>query len=264
MKVRIWTLILGLAVSNLTACVVVQGSSVVRGSGDVVEETRQVSGFDRVELATIGTLTIEKGHEIRLVVEAEDNLLEYIQTRVQGSKLLIDVEQGASITPTRPIRYRLTIADLREITLSSSGDAEAPSIQASEFIIGINSSGSLTMDGIEADRVNIMVSSSGNARLGEIVTDQLSVEIESSGNVTIRAGSAGRQEISLSSSGDYEARDVQSSRVEARLSSSGSATVRVSEVLSGRLTSSGNLEYIGNPEVDVETTSSGDVNRIRD
>jgi hypothetical protein len=264
MKRWIWILGLLLAVSSLTACELVLESNIVRGSGDVVEEVRDVDDFDRVELGTIGTLIIEQSDETRLVVEADDNLLPYIETRVQGGKLLIDVEQGASITPTRPIRYRLTIDDLREITLSSSGGAEAPSIHASEFTIRIKSSGSLAMDGIEADRVDITVSSSGNVRLDEIATGRLAVKIESSGNVTIGGGTADEQNITISSSGDYEARDVQSTRVEARLSSSGSATVRVSEVLNGRLTSSGNLDYSGNPRVDVDTTSSGDVNHIGD
>jgi hypothetical protein len=265
MKKGTWILLLLLAVSSLTACdIIVEGGNIVRGSGDVVQESREVSGFDRVELATIGTLIIENGARTSLTVEAEDNLLQYIQTRVQGGKLLIDVEQGASITPTRPIRYRLTISDLREITLSSSGDAEAPSMQAQEFDIQIHSSGSLAMDGIDADRVGITVTSSGNVDLDVVSASQLSIDIESSGDVTIGGGSADEQDITISSSGNYEARDVQSIRVEARLSSSGSATVRVSEVLRGRLTSSGSLNYVGNPQLDVETTSSGDVNRIGD
>lgn len=262
MKGRVWISLLLLAVWVLSSCEYVQGGNIVRGSGDVVEETRDVSGFDRVELGTIGTLIIEQGDQAGLVVEAEDNLLQYIETRVQGGKLLIDVRQGASITPTRPIRYRLTTDDLREIALSSSGDAQAPMWQASQFAIQISSSGSLSMDGIEADRVDITVSSSGNVGLDEIITGRLSVVIESSGNVTIGSGSADEQDIRISSSGDYEAREVESTRVEARLTSSGSATVRVSEVLNGRLSSSGNLYYIGNPQVDVQTTSSGDVQRL--
>jgi hypothetical protein len=56
----------------------------VRGSGNVVEETREVSGVSGVELATLGTLHVEIGESESLRIEAEDNLLEYIETDVRN------------------------------------------------------------------------------------------------------------------------------------------------------------------------------------
>ena len=41
------------------------------------------------------------------------------------------------------------------------------------------------------------------------------------------------------------------------LSSSGSATIQVSDQLSGTLSSSGNVYYIGNPVMNINVTSSG-------
>jgi hypothetical protein len=257
-----------MTLSALTACVVIEntdsGRGIIRGTGEVVDESRNLSGFNQIELATIGTLIIESGDETGVVIEAQENLIQYIETVVRGGRLVIDVQEGVNIDATRPIRYRLTVGELHEIALSSSGSAQATRMEATDFSISISSSGSLEMDGIEADQVEIAVSSSGNVRLSELVADRLNVEIQSSGNITIGDGRADTQDISISSSGSYDARNLRSGRADARLSSSGDATVRVSEVLNARLTSSGDLFYIGNPQVDADATSSGKVEQIDD
>jgi hypothetical protein len=88
------------------------------------------------------------------------------------------------------------------------------------------------------------------------------VKISSSGEVEISGGQIQKQNIDISSSGDYQARDMASTTADIDLTSSGSATVWVSDRLSGSLSSSGNIYYVGNPEVDVKTTSSGRITQI--
>jgi hypothetical protein len=72
-----------------------------------------------------------------------------------------------------------------------------------------------------------------------------------------------RQNVQLSSSGDYRADSLVSREASVGLSSSGSATVRVSESLDARISSSGNVRYRGNPlKVASNTSSSGRVIRL--
>ena len=78
-------LLLVMAVSA-TGCL---GIRTVSGSGKVTEEEREVSGFTGVELATIGNLTIELGERESLHIEAEDNLMRYLETEVRGETLII-------------------------------------------------------------------------------------------------------------------------------------------------------------------------------
>ena len=46
----------------------------VRGSGDIETEERDVSGFDEVYLSGIGNLIVTQGEEESLVIEADDKL----------------------------------------------------------------------------------------------------------------------------------------------------------------------------------------------
>src|SRR5215218_10670529 len=95
----------------------------LRGSGNVKTESRNVSGFQQVELDGQGTLTITQGDNEALTVEAEDNILPRIKTTVANNRLTISFDrQGlTAIEPTRPINYALTLKDLSALDLSGSG-----------------------------------------------------------------------------------------------------------------------------------------------
>jgi hypothetical protein len=61
----------------------------ITGSGPVVAQERDVSGISGVELAMSGTLHISMGNTTSLRIEAQDNLMEYIETEVRGGMLQI-------------------------------------------------------------------------------------------------------------------------------------------------------------------------------
>jgi hypothetical protein len=261
-----FALLVSVMALSILACQVVGLPSApgktIRGSGDVVEETREVSGFTAIELATLGTLHIQVGEGESLRIEAEDNLLEYIETKVRNGRLKIEIQDNINLRSTRPINYYLTVTDLDTIVISSSGDIEAPDLETERFSITISSSGDLEMGDLEADTLTVDISSSGDMTMGVLHANTLEVDISSSGNLDIAGGEVERQNVAITSSGDYTARNLESVEAEVRLTSSGAATIRVSDDLRANLSSSGDLYYIGNPTVDATTTSSGDVVQI--
>jgi len=194
----------------------------IRGSGDVVEQTRAVSGITGVNLATLGHLTIEVGNTESLRIEAEDNLMEYLETEVRNGSLRIGTQEDVRLDPTKPVNYYLTVTGLDTIVISSSGDIE----------------------------------------MGELEADVLEVDISSSGDLDIASGQVKAQNVTISSSGNYTAEDLVSTEAEVRLNSSGSATIWVLDFLKANLNSSGDLRYRGDPTVDATTNSSGEVIQI--
>ena len=238
------------------------GFGTVRGSGNVVEESRAVSGVTGVELATLGNLTIELGDKESIRIEAEDNLMDYLETDVLAGTLRIKTQNGIRLSPTRPVNYYLTVKSLEDISISSSGDIQAPDLEADRFSITVSSSGDLVMGDLDADELAVRISSSGDVTMDELNANTLEVDISSSGNLTISGGYVETQNITISSSGNYTAEDLESDEADVRLSSNGSATIWVQERLEASLSSSGDLRYRGDPSVDTNTSSSGDVIQI--
>ena len=238
----------GVLLLSILACSVSfngnNGGETVRGSGNVVEEEREVSGLTGVELTLQGTLYVEVGSDEALRIEAEDNLLEYIETDMQAGTLVIETRSGYNLNNKKPIKYYLTVIDLKEVSTSSSGDIVSEDLQSESFSIHVSSSGDVTIASLECTTLDVGISSSGDVKIG--------------------AGQVKRQKINGSSSGDYNASELPSQEAQVNLSSSGDANIRVSELLTGNLSSSGDIHYIGNPEVDVSSSSSGRVVKVGD
>jgi Putative auto-transporter adhesin, head GIN domain len=229
----------------------------IGGSGKVVTQTRDVSNISSVEIALPGTLHITMGDQEALTIEAEDNLMDYIETNVTLGRLVIETKSGYNIQPTRPINYDLTVTKLSAITISSSGGVDTGDLNSDTFSITISSSGSLSISSMKCSSLQVKSSSSGNAIIGNLAADTISLTLSSSGNVEIQNGQVPQQDIRLSSSGEYKANNLASTSAVVRISSSGSATIRVSDQLTGTLNSSGNVYYIGNPTVNISSSSSG-------
>jgi hypothetical protein len=229
----------------LSACDLVALQDVgerVNGSGNIVEETLEVSGISGVHLATIGDMTIELGDKESLLIEAEDNLLEYFETEVRNGKLIIGTRDNVSLNPTEPVKYYLTVNGLDTIEISSVGNITAPDLQTERFTINSDSTGDLEM--------------------GELIADSLDVDIDSGGDVNIAGGEVDSQTVTIDSTGNYTAENLGSDNADVRINSTGNATIWVSEQLKARLNSTGNVRYRGNPTVDASSNSTGDVIQI--
>ena len=79
MKTKMIALLIVCAVA-LTACGLPVRFTEVRGSGNVITESRTVAGFNAVELSGIGTLIIEQSDRESLEITAEDNLMRHIKS----------------------------------------------------------------------------------------------------------------------------------------------------------------------------------------
>ena len=238
------------------------GIDSVRGSGEVVEEQRPVSGIKSVRLANQGDVFIELGEEETLVIEAEDNLLEYITSEMNGSQLVLRTRPGVNLRNSAPIRYYLTVTELEELSVSSSGDIDAPRFETTDFRIEVSSSGDVKLDELDVERLRVNISSSGDVAIGNLYAEEIDLNISSSGSLNVLGGQVDEQEITISSSGDYSARDLASRVANVRISSSGSATLRVSDRIDASLSSSGDLYYLGSPSLNARQTSSGEVIQI--
>lgn len=225
----------------LAGCEIQMGPvEVVQGSGKVKTESREIHGFDRVRVTGIGTLTITQGATEALTVEAEDNLLPRLRSEVQNGTLLLSTSHGTSMQPTKPIRYDLTMKQLRAIDLTGAPNASA--------------------DGLTADQLALDLSGAGRMNLAHVTTGSLTVHMSGAGQVTV-SGQTPQQTVSLSGAGRYQASDLASERATVDVSGAGSCAVKVSDHLAVTLSGAGEVTYTGSPAVDENVTGVGRVTR---
>ena len=193
------------------------GTPAVRGSGVVRSEQRDVAGFDQISLSGSGEVRVEQTGVESLTVEAEENLLPLLETRVDDGRLTLGSKPNVNISPTRPIRYHVTVKSLTAVGVSGSGSYRVEGIDTPRLRADISGSGSATLAG-RADDVRLTISGSGNYDAAQLASKTASVEISGSGSATVNASE--RVEAHVSGSGSV--RYLGSPSVEKHVSGSGS------------------------------------------
>ncbi|HEX5164284.1 MAG TPA: head GIN domain-containing protein [Thermomicrobiales bacterium] len=209
----------------------------VTGSGNVTSETRPLADWTAVALACPGTLDLQIGPNQGITIEAEDNILPLIETRVDGGGLQIRFQPAAqSIRPTQPIRFRAATPAIDGLAVSGSGSIHAPAIEGATLTLGTSGSGSIDV--------------------ASASTGALDARISGSGSVTVR-GDTRDCDVRVSGSGDLNARDLACHRAHVNVSGSGSVMLRVEREIEGRISGSGSIVYSGQPVTSIRTSGSG-------
>jgi hypothetical protein len=211
----------------------------VIGSGSMASETRLLGDFHGIDLGIPGEMKVTLGDAQSISIEAEDNILPLIETRVSGGKLTVGSVPGKVIQPTKPIKYVVTTKTMDQLITGSLGSIIAPALSVKKFKAEINSTGAIEIETLEAD--------------------SLEVAINSVGNVKIRGGEVQQQSINISSTGNYQAPDLKSATAKVTIDSSGDAILWVSDRLDVVINSSGSVRYYGDPNVKSEVNSSGSI-----
>lgn len=211
----------------------------VKGSGTMGSETRDLPSFHAIELGIPGEMKVILGDSESIRIEAEDNILPLMETRVTGGKLTVGTLPGQVIQPTQPITFLVSARMVDQLKTDSLGTISAPDITASDFTAEINSAGGITLEGLTAE--------------------SLQVAIQSIGSFKIDGGRVDDQTVVISSSGNYNAPDLQSRNAKVTIDSSGDAVIWVTDSLDVTINSSGSVRYYGNPKVKTEVNSSGTV-----
>lgn len=227
----------------LAACDALDAGKTVEGSGTLRTETRPVANFGALSFSLPGSLSVEQANTMGLRIEADDNLLAHIVTRVEDGELKIEPEKNIQMMPVAPLRVYVTVRDLYALTLAGSGNMEA--------------------NGIRAGDLSLSIAGSGDARLLDLQAEVLRVEIMGSGDV-LTFGETKHQVISLAGSGNLNAGSLASENAEVTLAGSGSIKLRMRGHLRAQIAGSGSIHYIGNPQTTVSVVGSGTVQQISD
>jgi hypothetical protein len=216
----------------------------VRGSGTYVSQTRSVADFNSIEINYPVELTVQQGTSTSMTVEAEDNLLPQLETRVSGSTLYIDNSQTdwtKRVNPTRPVKIALTIKTLQRVDFPSAG--------------------TLRVENFQTDRLEISISGAGSVNLSDLTAQSLTVNLSGAGSITA-GGSANTLNLDISGVGSFHGDNLASLTGDINISGAGSATVWVKNSLSANISGTGSIKYYGSPSVQRQISGLGSVSSL--
>jgi hypothetical protein len=223
----------------ITACADGQIRKTVYGNGKVVSRERTPEQASGVKVSTGIDVFLTQGDKLKLEVEADENLHEYIITEVKNG--VLHVYADANIRKAEMKRVYVTLQEINSVSTSSAGD-----------VIGETP--------VKTDELRLSASSAGDIKL-EVYAKNIDADISSSGDVTLN-GEADVLEADLSSAGDLNAYNLKIREADVSVSSAGGADIFVTEKLSARASSAGDVNYKGDPKyVDAHSSSAGGIHR---
>jgi putative autotransporter adhesin-like protein len=158
----------------------------VIGSGKVVSENRNVSGFSSIDLQGSGNVNITFGTAESVIVRADDNIVPLIETIVSNGKLIISNKSNVNIDTSSAIQINVIMKSVRGITMSGSGNINVVDLIGQDLMVALPGSGTITVKG-NADTVKIQLPGSGNILCKELKTNSATVTLDGSGTVTVYA-----------------------------------------------------------------------------
>jgi hypothetical protein len=253
MKIYTTAIILLLSATMIfnTACHKITG---IGGNNQVATETRQVVSFNEVDNEGSFNVYISHDSVFSATVEAESNLIPYIQTIVNGNTLRIDTREN--LKNNQPMNVYVTTPIIRGATLSGSGTIVLDSLETDYLDIVLSGSGKISGFTI-TNQIDTRISGSGNVSM-ESYTNSSNFNISGSGNFDL-TGESSSGVFTISGSGNINSYNYQQSDCIAKISGSGDMYLNVTDHLDVNISGSGSVYYIGNPTITVKITGSGQV-----
>ncbi|MDA3905155.1 MAG: DUF2807 domain-containing protein [Bacteroidales bacterium] len=224
--------ILGLSLLTImflqTSMAVAPSYGWIKGSGKVINETRDVSGFHAIDVGGAFEVVLIKSSKEKVVLEIDDNLLPYVTTKVFGGVLEIDNKKDFR----NPSELKVTIyyKSIDEIDISGAASLFSEDVLKAKSI-EINTSGASDIE-LKLDTESLEADFSGASKI-EFSGRATSVEIEASGASV------------------YKALELETESCEIDVSGAAVARIWVTRELGLEASGAASVRYKGSPSIDI-------------
>lgn len=211
----------------------------VKGNGNVTEEVRQVAEFDQIHVSRGMNVYVSQGSPAKVVVIADNNLHEVIETKVEGSVLKVYVNEN--IRWAKEKKVMVTVEKLSGLETSSGSNAWSQNqIMSEDLDMRASSGANITMD-VNAKYLKANCSSGANIKISGLTKEA---------------------ELETSSGANLKGEELKAENCKMKASSGGNVSSTVSGRLEAKASSGGNVAYYGEPtETDVNTSSGGNIHK---
>jgi hypothetical protein len=171
------------------------------GSGTTATEVRPVAGFSEVFVNGVGDLVLRQDGTETLSIDAEDNLLPYLRSKMTGRQLVLGPESGVVLRATRPIRYTLTARQVSGIRMNGAGSVRAEAVQTELLQITLNGGARADMQGT-ASRQDVLIAGAADYRADRLTSREVDVEINGAGTAVLDVSN--RLDVTINGTGTVE------------------------------------------------------------
>lgn len=213
----------------------------IQGNGNYTTETRNISSAQKIKLAGDFDVDITQSDNTSLSVDADANLLPYIEIFNEDGWLVVRAKEHANLDSKKGIKIHITTPVLQACKIAGSGN--------------IAGKGKFT----GGDHLELAIAGSGDINL-DVNTPSVKGDIAGSGNVILN-GETRSEVVKIAGNGDWKTENLKAENVEIHIAGSGNVHVFADNKLSVHVAGSGDVYYKGNPTIDQHIAGSGNIKK---
>ena len=242
-------------------------ASSIDGNGNIVTQNYEITSFDEVSVALPATVNFMVSDEYSCTVRVDENILEYLDIRVEEEKLKMNVSKNVQSVDLNPTEFVIEISapTLKEVKVSSSGDfVFLTSFSADKLEVKLSGSGNAIFSKkATVTEMELKIAGSGGADCQMVKSNKVEIDIAGSGDIHVGGGTVTKMDVSIAGSGSLESYcDV--SEMHVKILGSGNVTANVGTNLFYQIAGSGNIYYYGTPNLKGKKVGSGVLQQLED
>lgn len=215
----------------------------IRGNGSIKTEERSVSSFKNVEVSGAMNVFVSQGPSAPVKIEADENLLRYIEVLQEGDRVIVRPRHGYNLSPSDEIRIYVTAPIYNDIDVSGA----------------CNITGQTKINNPED--LALHVSGAGDIRM-EVDAPSLKAEVSGSGSIDLK-GQTKDVELDLTGAAHARCYDLLAENTKVDITGAGDAEVYASVKLDADVTGAGTVKYKGNAaNVSQHVGGAGSVRKV--
>lgn len=212
------------------------------GSGRRVTEERTVPAFRVLEVHSAIEVTATRGART-LSIEADDNVLPFVETTVIGDRLVIRLAPATALWGTsRPVEVQVANDVFEGVDASGASVVRLPATRVGTLPLSASGASSLEVTGVDADDVDVTLDGASKVKA---------------------TGRATAMHLSLHGASYASVTELPVDRLTLALHGASKASARVTVAVQGEASGASSVELQGNPgRVDVSLSGASTVQRL--
>lgn len=215
----------------------------IKGNNKVTTEDRSTSNFAGVSSYGNYDVYVAIGSPASVKIEAESNILPYIETFVEENILTVRSKKEVWLSPRKKIKVFVTAPRFMQLHSNGSGDilGQTPISDSSKLDLKVRGNGKIQLD-VDAPEVKAELTGNGDIQL---------------------KGQSRFFDCKLQGNGNLRAFDLMAEETKVHILGNGDAEVYASVKLDVSIGGNGQVRYKGNAQPSTHITGNGNITQVK-
>ena len=184
------SLLLALLLTS-SVCATAANTKVVASGKIVSKEIKGIAGFKEIQTNSSVSVIYHNAADTRIVVNASDNVIPYIEVVKKGSRLEVGLKKGVNVrvkNSRADLKVNVYGPEVSAVTVKGSGDIRiATDLKADRLALGVSGSGDIDAYNLSAGEVALGVTGSGDIEVRNVSGKKIALGVTGSGDIECKA-----------------------------------------------------------------------------